>query len=194
MMDRVDLARADDLLPDKYGGRRISGVLAIRRLSSRHYNRQMSEGDVCRGWIVYEVALCYRIGCAWFRSLLIGPSHLVMRRLLIMSGDVELNPGPLDGKDLCVCSISLVPRPGYEANAAYIIFHDTKPSFFVDHKTVEEIIETVDDTILGMTLLIIYTSRVPINKIIRPTYEVIMTKIGDEMMMKLMMKPMMKLL
>ena len=55
MMDGVDLdvsqARAD-LLPDKYDRRRISGVLAIRRLSSRHYKRQMSEGDVCSVWVL----------------------------------------------------------------------------------------------------------------------------------------------
>ena len=54
-MDGVDLyvsqARAD-LLPDKYDRRRISGVLAIRRLSSRHYKRQMSEGDVCSVWVL----------------------------------------------------------------------------------------------------------------------------------------------
>ena len=54
-MDGVDLdvsqARAD-LLPDKYDSRRISGVLAIRRLSSRHYKRQMSEGDVCSVWVL----------------------------------------------------------------------------------------------------------------------------------------------
>ena len=30
-------------------------------------------------------------------TLLIGLSQLVVRQLLIMSGDVELNPGPLDG-------------------------------------------------------------------------------------------------
>ena len=35
--------------------------------------------------------MCYfRVG--W----VLGPSHLVIRQLLIMSGDVELNPGPLD--------------------------------------------------------------------------------------------------
>ena len=258
-MDGIDLdvsqARAD-LLPDKYDRRRISGVLAIRRLSSRHYKRQMSEGDVCNGWVlllllvcslhhvihakqwrsfkrrhavliwfvslpvvlcwkvgkklwkelglsevfyycfvflpmalcgetaqicqelwnefvesdavydrvvmlglywelildlwlflerhwptteihitymlciiepdnarprrrrgrvrskvtkepvvcvVCEVVLCYGTGWAWFRSLLIGPSHFVIRQLLIMSGDVELNPGPLTGKNLCLC-------------------------------------------------------------------------------------------
>ena len=54
-MDRVDLdvsqARAD-LLPDKYDRRRISGVLAIRRLSSCHYKRQMSKGDVCSVWVL----------------------------------------------------------------------------------------------------------------------------------------------
>ena len=246
MMDGVDLyvsqARTD-LLPDKYDLRRISGVLAIRRLSSRHYKRQMSEGDLCSVWVlvfllicslhhvihskqwwsfkrrhavliwfvslpvvlcwkvwkklwnvlgpsdmlyycfvslpmvmcgeaaqelwnefmesnvvcdgvamlelywelildlwlflerywltteihtmhmlciieldnarlkrrgrskvtkepvvyvVCDVVLYYGTGWVWFRSLLIGPSHFVIRRLLIMSGDVELNPGPLD--------------------------------------------------------------------------------------------------
>ena len=246
MMDGVDLdvaqARAD-LLPNKYDHRRISQALAIRRLSSRHYKRPMSEGNVCSGWmlllllvcslhhihykywrwfkrrhallvwfvslpvalcwkagkklwkelglsdvlyacfvslplalrwkagqicqklwkefmeldavcdgtvmlglywevifelwlflkrhwltteihimyieldegrprrvvgskvnkepvihVMYEMVLCYGTGWAWFRSLLIGPSHLVIRQLLIISGDVELNPGPLDGK------------------------------------------------------------------------------------------------
>ena len=246
MMDGVDLdvaqARAD-LLPNKYDHRRISQALAIRRLSSRHYKRPMSEGNVCSGWmlllllvcslhhihykywrwfkrrhallvwfvslpvalcwkagkklwkelglsdvlyacfvslplalrwkagqicqklwkefmeldavcngtvmlglywevifelwlflkrywltteihimyidpdevrprgvvgskvtkkplihVMYEMVLCYGTGWAWFRSLLIGPSHLVIHQLLIISGDVELNPGPLDGK------------------------------------------------------------------------------------------------
>ena len=61
MMDGVDLdvsqARAD-LFPDKYDRRRISGVLAIRRLSSRHYKRQMSEGDVCSVWVLLLLLLC----------------------------------------------------------------------------------------------------------------------------------------
>ena len=61
MMDGVDLdisqARAN-LLPDKYGRRRISGVLAIRRLSSRHYKRQMSEGDVCSVWVLLLLLVC----------------------------------------------------------------------------------------------------------------------------------------
>ena len=60
-MDGVDLdvsqARAD-LLPDKYDRRRISGVLAIRRLSSRHYKRQMSEGDVCSVWVLLLLLFC----------------------------------------------------------------------------------------------------------------------------------------
>ena len=215
-MDGVDLdvaqARAD-LLPDKYDRRRISQALAIRRLSSWHYKRPMSEGSVCSGWMLllllvcslhhiyskywqlfkrrhallvcfvslplalcwkagkklwkefmesdavcdgammlglywevilelwlflkrhwltteihivyvepdegrptgvveskvnkepvvrvkYEMVLCYGTGWAWFRSLMIGPSHLVIRQLLIISGDVELNPGPLDHGEL----------------------------------------------------------------------------------------------
>ena len=32
----------------------------------------------------------------WFSSLLLGPSQFVIVLHLIMSGDVELNPGPLD--------------------------------------------------------------------------------------------------
>ena len=50
--------------------------------------------------VVYEMVLCNGTGWAWFRSLLIGPSHLVIRQLLIISGDVELNPGPLDYGEL----------------------------------------------------------------------------------------------
>ena len=48
--------------------------------------------------VMYEMIPCYGTGWAWFRSLLVGPSHLVIRQLIIISGDVELNPGPLDGK------------------------------------------------------------------------------------------------
>ena len=61
-MDGIDLdvsqARTD-LLPDKYDRRRISGVLAIRRLSSRHYKRQMSEGDVCSEWVLLLLLVCF---------------------------------------------------------------------------------------------------------------------------------------
>ena len=196
-MDQVDLdasqARAD-LLPDKYDRRRISQTLAIRRLSSRHYKRPMSEGNVCSGWMLllvlvrfihskywrsfksrhsllvcfvslpavlcwkiskklfkllaalcdavvvfqlyreviyflwlslmrhwlkievpagelqvvgskvteepvpghisYELYLYYGLECMWFGSLLLGLSRTVIRQRLIMSGDVELNPGP----------------------------------------------------------------------------------------------------
>ena len=60
-MDGVDLdvsqARTD-LLPDKCDRRRVSGVLAIRRLSSRHYKRQISEGDVCSGWVLLLLLVC----------------------------------------------------------------------------------------------------------------------------------------
>ena len=43
--------------------------------------------------VMFEMVPC---GLAWFRSLLTGPSQLIIRQLLILSGDVELNPGPLD--------------------------------------------------------------------------------------------------
>ena len=65
----------------------------------RGRSKVTKEPVVC---IVCKVVLCYGTGWAWFRSLLIGPSHFVIRRLLIMSGDVELNPGPLTGKELCL--------------------------------------------------------------------------------------------
>ena len=51
-------------------------------------------------YVMYEMVLSYGTGWAWFRSLMIGPSHLVIRQLLIISGDVELNPGPLDHGEL----------------------------------------------------------------------------------------------
>ena len=66
----------------------------------RRGSKVTKESVVC---VVCEVVLCYGTGWAWFSSLLIGPSHFVIRRLLIMSGDVELNPGPLTGKELCLC-------------------------------------------------------------------------------------------
>ena len=66
----------------------------------RGRSKVTKEPVVC---VVCEVVLCYGTGWAWFRSLLIGPSHFVVRQLLIVSGDVELNPGPLTGKELCLC-------------------------------------------------------------------------------------------
>ena len=58
--------------------------------------------------VAYEMVLCYGTGWAWFRSLLIGPSRLVVRQLLIISGDVELNPGPLDHGELNTLSADLL--------------------------------------------------------------------------------------
>ena len=42
---------------------------------------------------------------AWFGSLLLGPSQLVIALRLILSGDVELNPGPLDQGELTQCAL-----------------------------------------------------------------------------------------
>ena len=201
-MDGVDLdiaqARAD-LLPDKYDHHLISQSLANRRLSSRHYKRPMSEGNVCSGWMLLlllvcslhhihsrywqlfkrrhwllicfvslpmalswkvgkklfellavlcgALVMCHKVVCGlwlflkwcclateilreldnarqsqdvlgskiikepvchvscemylycglvwvWFRSLLLRSTQLVIRQRLLMSGDVELNPGP----------------------------------------------------------------------------------------------------
>ena len=72
----------DDVMPRRGVGSKVTKEPAVR--------------------VVYEIVLCYGTGWVWFRSLLIGPSHLVIRQLLIISGDVELNPGPLDGKKLCL--------------------------------------------------------------------------------------------
>ena len=67
--------------PDEVRPRRVVGSKVTRKIND----------------YMYEMVLyCYGTEWAWFRSLLIGPSHLVMRQLLIISGDVELNPGPLD--------------------------------------------------------------------------------------------------
>lgn len=50
-----------------------------------------------------EMILCCGRGWAWFRSLLIGSPYLVIRQLLIRSGNVELNPGPLEhGRPSCM--------------------------------------------------------------------------------------------
>ena len=38
-------------------------------------------------------------------------------------------------------------------DAAWIIIFMINSTFFVDHKTVEEILETIDDTVLGMSLI-----------------------------------------
>ena len=198
-MDGIDLDVAQahvDLLPNKYDRRRISQALPIRRLSSQHYKRPMSEGNVCSGWLLLllllcslhhihskywrsfkrhhwllvcfvslPMILCWKVGkklfellavlcgalvmchevmwlflkwcclateilgelddarqsqdvlgskiikepvchvscemylyCGlvwvWFRSLLLRSTQLVIRQHLLMSGDVELNPGP----------------------------------------------------------------------------------------------------
>ena len=50
--------------------------------------------------VMYEMVLCYGTGWGWFRSFVIGPSHLIIHQLLIISGDVELNPGPQDHGEL----------------------------------------------------------------------------------------------
>ena len=74
----------------------ITYMLCIIEPDNARSRRGRGRSKVTKEPVVCEVVLCYGTGWAWFRSLLIGPSHFVIRQLLIMSGDVELNPGPLD--------------------------------------------------------------------------------------------------
>ena len=70
-----------NLLPDRR--LMISHALLFPQLALTNTNhRQVC--DLCLFWWV------------WFCSLLLGPSQFVIALRLIMSGDVELNPGPLD--------------------------------------------------------------------------------------------------
>ena len=70
-----------NLLPDQSDCRQISHALLFPQLVNNNYRLMC---DLCVVWWV------------WFGSLLLGPSQLVIALRLIMSGDVELNPGPLD--------------------------------------------------------------------------------------------------
>ena len=105
MMDRVDLdvsqARAD-LLPDKYARRRVRGTLAIRRLSSQHCKRSMSECDVCTGWLLLLFLF-------WTLHHVIHSKHWqsFKRRHAVLVWFVSL-PVVLCWYVLCVCFVSLV--------------------------------------------------------------------------------------
>ena len=71
---------------------------------------------------------------AWFGSLLLGASWLVIVLRLIMSGDVELNPGPIDqGWSL--------------SNACHQCRSLMNDIIFIED---QEILSKVDDTTLGM--------------------------------------------
>ena len=73
-----------NLLPDQSDRRlMISHALLFPQLALTNTNHQLVCG-LCLLWWV------------WFCSLLLGPSQFVIVLRLIMSGDVELNPGPLD--------------------------------------------------------------------------------------------------
>ena len=69
-----------NLLPDQSDCRQISHALLFSQL----VNNYQLMCDLCVVWWV------------WFGSLWLGPSQLVIALHLIMSGDVELNPEPLD--------------------------------------------------------------------------------------------------
>jgi hypothetical protein len=69
---------------------------------------------------------------AWFGSLLLGASRLVIALRLIMSGDVELNPGPID-------------QGGSVNNGCYRWLIDSR--YFIED---QEILSKVDDITLGM--------------------------------------------
>ena len=73
-----------NLLPDQSDRRlMISHALLSTQLALTNTNYHLMCG-LCLFWWV------------WFCSLLLGPSQFVIVLRLIMSGDVELNPGPLD--------------------------------------------------------------------------------------------------
>ena len=73
-----------NLLPDQSDRRlMISHALLFPQLALTNTNYHLMCG-LCLFWWV------------WFCSLLLGPSQFVIVLRLIMSGDVELNPGPLD--------------------------------------------------------------------------------------------------
>ena len=56
--------------------------------------------------------LCCGGGWVGFGSLLLELSQLVIALRLIMSGDVELNPGPLDGEQLFSCILTSLGGSG----------------------------------------------------------------------------------
>ena len=64
-------------------------IPSMIELPSNQYPRLGSKERWCSEWV-------------WFGSLLVGLSLLVIVALrLVMSGDVELNPGPLDSGLFC---------------------------------------------------------------------------------------------
>ena len=67
-----------NFLPDQSDCCQISHALLFLQLVNNYLIC-----DLCVVWWV------------WFGSLLLGPSQLVIALHLMMSGDVELNPGPL---------------------------------------------------------------------------------------------------
>ena len=86
MMGLAVVQAPPNLLPDQSDCHQISHALLFSLL----VNNYQEISHLCVVW------------CAWFGSLLLGASQLVIALRLIMSGDVELNPGPLDGESLAV--------------------------------------------------------------------------------------------
>ena len=78
MMGLAVVQALPNLLPDQSDCRQISHALLFSLLVNNYYQLVC---DLC---------------VVWFGSLLLGPSQLVIALRLILSGDVELNPGPLD--------------------------------------------------------------------------------------------------
>lgn len=74
------------------------------------------------------------LGWVRFGSLLLGPSQLVIHQHLILSGDVELNPGPLDHGRVNV-HVNSLP-----------VFQREITLFNVE---IEEILSKVDNTTFG---------------------------------------------
>ena len=94
MMGLAVVQAPPNLLPDKSDCHQISHALPFSLL----VNNYQEISHLCVVWWV------------WFGSLLLGASQLVITLRLIMSGDVELNPGPLDQGGLTkVCADWLAP-------------------------------------------------------------------------------------
>ena len=86
-----------------------------------------------------------------FGSLLLELSQLVIVLRLITSGDVELNPGPLDGEQLFSC---IWEGLACETQCVYLLKSSHFRTIFdisssSDQKEIDKVLSTVDNTTFG---------------------------------------------